>query len=99
MPILILSHLYCVVVHVLLLTVLDWTNESTCISFIFLMVNLFPLSATYILHYANMPMQYAAPFNMFKGCKNDIFLDEKNDMFLIFAQKYIVSTHNQNKKI
>ena len=35
------------------------------------------------LHYADMPMHYA---EILKGYNNDTFLDEKNYIFLIFAQ-------------
>ena len=43
------------------------------------------LGFTYIdeIHYANMSVQYTA---IFHGCKNGNFLDEKCDIFLIFAQ-------------
>ena len=40
---------------------------------------------TFVFHYANMPMEYAATF---KDCKNDIFQMKNCDVFLIFALKH-----------
>ena len=41
------------------------------------------------VHYASVPMQYAA---IFKGCKNDNFLINKIIIFFYFLKTYIVGT-------